>query len=85
MIVYPEIESWNKFYPREIFIRHETNDDIFSVIKMANIGTTIYSGSSMTATQIYKKIGEIEAVPDMDSNLILIGYVNLMPPNPPTS
>lgn len=37
MVVYPEIESWNKFYPSEIFIRHRPNDDIFSVIKMANL------------------------------------------------
>ena len=75
MLVYPEIESWDEFYPSEIFIRNEPTDDVFSVIKRANIGTTIYSGTSTAATQIYKKIGKIEAMPDMDSNLILIGYV----------
>ena len=77
MLVYPEIESWNEFYPSEIFIRNEPTEDVFSVIKMANIGTTIYSGNSMTATQIYKKIGKIEAAPDMDSSLILIGHVTV--------
>ena len=75
MLVYPEIESWNKFYPSEIFIRNEPTEDVFSVIKMANIGTTIYSGTSTTATQIYKKIGKIEVISDMDSSLILIGHV----------
>ena len=75
MLVYPEIESWNEFYPSEIFIRNEPTEDIFNVIKMANIGTTIYAGGSITATQIYKKIGKIEAISDMDSNLILIGHV----------
>lgn len=85
MVVYPKIESWNEFYPSEIFIRHEPKDDIFSVVKMANIGTTIYSGTSTTATQIYKKIGEIEAIPDMDSGLILIGYVNIGGGPNPTS
>ncbi len=77
MLVYPEIESWNEFYPSEIFIRNEPTDDVFSVIKRAKIGTTIYSGTSTTATQIYKKIGKIEATPDMESNLILIGYVTV--------
>ena len=75
MLVYPEIESWDEFYPSEIFIRHEPSEDAFSVIKMANIGATIYAGNSSASTQIYKKIGKIEAVPDMDSSLILIGYV----------
>lgn len=80
MIVYPEIESWNEFYPSEIFIRHEPNDDMFSVIKMANIGTTIYSGTSTTATQIYKKIGNIVSLDDMDSNLILLRYISISKP-----
>ena len=77
MLVYPEIESWNEFYPSEIFIRNEPTEDIFSVIKRANIGTTIYGGDSTTATRIYKKIGKIEAAPDMESSLVLIGYVTV--------
>lgn len=36
MPVYPEVESWNEFYPSEIFIRNEPMEDVFSVIKMAN-------------------------------------------------
>ena len=77
MLVYPEIESWNEFYPSEIFIRNEPTEDVFSVIKRANIGTTIYAGNSLTATQIYKKIGKIEAAPDMESSLVLIGHVTV--------
>lgn len=77
MLVYPEIESWDEFYPSEIFIRNEPTEDVFSVIKKANIGTKIYAGNSLTATQIYKKIGKIEDAPDMDSNLILIGNVTV--------
>ena len=77
MLVYPEIESWDEFYPSEIFIRNEPTEDVFSVIKRANIGTTIYSGTSSTATQIYKKIGKIEATSDMDSSLILIRHVTV--------
>ena len=77
MLVYPEIESWDEFYPREIFIRNEPTDDMFSVIKRVNIGTTIYSANSVTETQIYKKIGKIEAAPDMESSLILIGHVTV--------
>ena len=80
MRVYPEIESWDEFYPSEIFIRTESgdsNEDLVSVLNKANIGATIYSGNSMTATQIYKKIGKIEAILDMESNLVLIGYVTV--------
>lgn len=77
MLVYPEIESWDEFYPSEIFIRNEPTEDVFSVIKKANIGATIYSGNSSNSTQIYKKIGKIEAIPDLDSSLILIGYVTV--------
>ena len=77
MLIYPEVESWDEFYPSEIFIRHEPTEDLFNVIKMANIGTTIYSGNSVTDTQIYKKIGKIEATSDMETSLILIGYVTV--------
>ena len=78
MRVYPEIESWNEFYPSEIFVlmgETETNEDVFPVFKIANIGTTIYLGRSANETMVYKKIGDIEALPDMKSSLIFVGYV----------
>lgn len=77
MVVYPEIESWNEYYPREIFIRlggGEVLEDALSALKIANIGTTIYLGISSNETRIFKKIGVVEAVPDMSSSLILVGY-----------
>ena len=83
MIVYPEMESWNKFYPSEIFIRKDTNEsmeDVLSVINKANIGTTINLGMSATATQIYKKIGNIVSLDDMDSNLILLRNIKIANP-----
>ena len=85
MRVYPEIESWNEFYPSEIFVlmgENDTNEDVFPVYKNANIGTTIYVGSEgilssvMTDTVIVKKIGDIEVSSDIDSNMILIGNVS---------
>lgn len=78
MRVYPEIESWNEFYPSEIFIRlggNETPDDAFPVIKMANIGTTVYLGTSVSSTNIYKKIGKVENISDMSLSTILVGQV----------
>ena len=83
MRVYPEIESWNEFYPNEIFIRMgetETAMDAFPVYKIANIGTTIYLGLSTTETMVYKKIGKIEATSDIASGMILIGDVTVSKP-----
>lgn len=79
MVVYPEIESWNEFYPSEIFMRMgetETSEDVFPVFKIAKIGTTIYLGRSSNETTVYKKIGDIEALPDMDSSLISVGHIS---------
>ena len=79
MLVYPEIESWNKFYPSEIFIRMDeadTNEDMLPVLKIAKIGTTIYLGRSANETMVYKKIGDIEALPDTVSSLLVIGRVS---------
>ena len=77
MLVYPEIESWNEFYPSEIFMlmgENETSEAAFPVFKIAKIGTTIYLGRSANETMVYKKIGDIEALPDIDSSLIYIGH-----------
>lgn len=79
MVVYPEIESWNEFYPSEIFIRMaeaDTNEDMVRVFKLAKIGTTIYLGKgSQNDTIIYKKIGDIEDELGLSSNTIFIGHV----------
>lgn len=78
MVVYPEIESWNEFYPSEIFIilgDNEDNNVAFPVFKIANIGTTIYLGLSMNETQIFKKISDIEIFSDVKSSTVLVGYV----------
>lgn len=37
MLVYPEIESWNKFYPSEIFIRRDSNDSNLILLRRVNI------------------------------------------------
>ena len=78
MTIYPEIESWDEFYPSEIFMlmgETETSEDALPVFKIANIGTTIYLGRSANETMVYKKIGDIEALPDMESSLIYVGHV----------
>lgn len=78
MVVYPKIESWNEFYPSEIFIRMDDNEqlsDAFPIIKMANIGTTLYIGTVPNETLIGKKIGDMEVLPDLNSSMLMIGYV----------
>ena len=72
MQVYPEIESWNEFYPNEIFIMMGENEaigDAFLPIKMANIGTTINIHSPASGTNVFKKIGDIVSVSDLDLEL----------------
>lgn len=76
MLVYPEMESWNEFYPSEIFVRAGDTDDIVPPFKKANIGATVYLSGSEDDTLIYKKIGDIENVADIASNTVLIGHVN---------
>lgn len=76
MHVYPEIESWNEFYPSEIFIKLGDNEkipDTIPVLKIANIGTKIYIGTPTDETIIYKKIGVIEDLPDVNLSLIIVG------------
>lgn len=83
MVVYPEIESWGEFYPSEIFIRMvdtDTTDNLLTVLKKANIGTTINVGKSAMQTETYKKIGDIVSLGDMDSNLILLRRVVVQKP-----
>lgn len=76
MIVYPNPDSWDEFYPSEIFIALGEGEDISAVINefvKANIGATIIIGERATKSQTYKKVGEIESFADMVSNLVLLG------------
>ena len=79
MTVYPEIESWDEFYPSEIFVflgENETPMDAESVLKKANIGATIYLASNPLSTIILKKVGESNGIfLDKASNLILLGVI----------
>ena len=80
MLVYPEIESWDEFYPSEIFIimgETDTNEDLLRVIKMTNIGTTINLSKSPTITTTYKKIGVVETIGDLQNNLILLANISM--------
>lgn len=83
MRVYPEVESWNKFYPSEIFIRMESNDSnehLISVLNKANIGATINVALTDGKTETYKKIGDIVSLEDMDLNLILLRRISTAKP-----
>ena len=80
MTVYPEIESWDEFYPSEIFVllgENESPLDAERLFKKANIGTTIYLGTDPANTAILKKIGESNGIfLDKASNLILVGIIS---------
>ena len=81
MRVYPELESWDEFYPNEIFIRMdgtEGDDDVSSVIKKAHIGSTIYIGAlfgEAGETTTYKKVGDFDDLSDPFQSLLILGYV----------
>lgn len=75
MHVYPNPDSWDEFYPSDIFIAlgaNETLDDAINVFVKANIGATILMGKNGTQSQTYKKVGEIESLADMPSNVVLL-------------
>ena len=84
MTVYPEIESWDEFYPSEIFIIQndtESDEELFPLFKKANIGSTFYVGvsanGSPAGTTIYKKIGDIESPSDVYLNFLIVGNIAL--------
>ena len=84
MIVYPNPDSWDEFYPSEIFIAVSASDprDIYlPILKKANIGATIALGEGMTRTTTYKKVGDIEALVDMDTSLVLLSTAEISQPN----
>ena len=72
MRVYPEPESWNEFYPNEIFIMMDETEqptDVLTYIKMANIGAIINLHRANSGNTTYKKIGDVVSMDDMDSAL----------------
>lgn len=82
MIIYPNPDSWDEFYPSEIFIamtKSDTDSAYLPILKKANIGATIVVGESGSTTMTYKKVGDIEAAADLDTSLIFLGRVTLGP------
>ena len=77
MIVYPNPDSWDEFYPSEIFIAmgDEELEASMPFLKKANIGTTIALGEAINRTTIFKKVGEIGDLGDINKSLVLVGYV----------
>lgn len=75
MHVYPNPDSWDEFYPSEIFIALGTDETLNAAINAfvnANIGATIVIGTNGTESQTYKKTGEIESLADMPLNVVLL-------------
>lgn len=82
MRVYPELASWDEFYPSEIFIALGATDDdntFFPILKEANIGATVIIGETnpRTKSTTYKKVGVIEAIADIPTSMVLLGQVEL--------
>lgn len=81
MQVYPNPDSWDEFYPSEIFIavtRDDSSDAPLPVFIQANIGTTIalgQPGSSGQITRVYKKVGELETMADFESAFVILSKV----------
>lgn len=75
MLVYPEIESWDEFYPSEIFVSYGENDNIDEILIKAPVGSTIYLGTNAQQTSIFKKVAEAKGAEDMDKSFILIGDI----------
>ena len=75
MVVYPNPDSWDEFYPSEIFIAMGKGEEVDAAINefiKANIGATILIGNNATKSQTYKKVGEIKSLADMLSNVVLL-------------
>lgn len=78
MKVYPNPDSWDEFYPTEIFIGLADTDtqlEYIPIIKKANIGATIVFGSN-TASTTYKKVGDIKAIADIATSLVILNAVD---------
>lgn len=75
MHVYPNPDSWDEFYPNDIFIALGVGEAINTVIGAlvkANIGATIVISKEATQSQAYKKVGEIESLADISKSLVLL-------------
>lgn len=77
MHVYPNPESWDEFYPSEIFIAvgDEPMAELVPILKKANIGATITIGDVAIASKTYKKVRGVEALADIDTSLVLLARV----------
>lgn len=83
MRTYPEIESWDEFYPSEVYLIQEITDedaDMLETIKKVNIGATIHIALSEDETLIYKKVGATKDLDTMYENLVLLGHVKMATP-----
>lgn len=80
LIVYPNPDSWDEFYPSDIFIALGAGEDISAAINAlvnANIGANILIGENAFKSRTYKKVGEIETVADINTSLVLLGRVTM--------
>lgn len=80
MIVYPNPDSWNKFYPGEIFVAlegGETQGSAISVFVKAKIGTTIVVGTAATSSTTYKKVREIAGMDDVETGLVVLSRTGI--------
>ena len=75
MYIYPEMESWDEFYPSEIFISYKETDDITIPLKRANIGAKLYLGVGMQQTDILKKVAEVNDEGDPFAGFISLGTI----------
>lgn len=74
MVVYPNPDSWDEFYPSEIFMivtGDDSDEAILNIIKKANIGATIVLGERAQTTT-YKKVAALASMADVDTSLIVL-------------
>lgn len=74
MVVYPNPDSWDEFYPSEIFMivtGDDSDEAILNIIKKANIGATIVLGERAQTTT-YKKVAALASAADFDTSLIVL-------------
>ena len=77
MVVYPEIESWDEFYPSEIFVSYTETDNVDDIFKRVPVGAKLYMGMNAEDTQIFKKIGEYKNPDDMANNFVFLGIISV--------
>lgn len=80
MIVYPNPDSWNEFYPSEIFValeEGETQSSAVSVFVKAKIGATIVVSTAATSSTTYKKVREIADLNDIETGLVVLSRAGI--------